>query len=264
MRLTLTCGRSILCGVMPSESRSPVFSLVIPAFNEERFLPALLDSVDAAARRFERGAEALEVLVADNASTDRTAELARDRGCRVVPVAKRSIAAARNAGVRAARGELVGVVDADMRIHPRTFDAVERALASNRVVGGATGCTLDRWSVGLAVTYAMFVPFVWLTRFDTGVVFFRRRDFEATGGYDESLRVAEDVRFLLALYQLGRKRKQRLKRLPSVKAVASTRKFDEHGDWHYVTKMPGIALGLLLRRPSTLADVERYWYEPRR
>ena len=37
---------------------------------------------------------------------------------------------------------------------------------------------------------------VWLTGFDTGVVFCRRRDLEATGGYDESLRVAEDIRFL--------------------------------------------------------------------
>ena len=237
---------------------------MIPAYNEERFLPRLLDSVEAAARGYARGAAAVEVIVADNASTDRTAELARERGCRVVPVLKRSIAAARNAGLSAARGEFVGFVDADMQIHSGTFDAIERALASDRIVGGATGCTLERWSLGLAVTYALFLPVVWLTGFDTGVVFCRSRDFEATGGYDESMRVAEDVRFLLALRQLGRRQGKRLTRLTHVKAVASTRKFDQYGDWHYLTTIPRLAAGLVLKRPASLQEIERYWYEPRR
>jgi len=249
---------------MPLEIPLPRFSLVIPAYNEERFLPRLLDSVEAAARGYARGAAAVEVIVADNASTDRTAELARQRGCRVAPVAKRSIAAARNAGFAAARGEIVGFVDADMRIHPGTFDAVEQALASDRIVGGATGVTLERWSLGLAVTFALFIPMVWLTKFDTGVVFCRRRDFEATGGYDETLRVAEDVGFLLALRRVGKKQGKRLTRLTHAKAVASTRKFDDHGDWHYLTTIPRLAVGLVLKRPSSLEEIERYWYEPRR
>jgi len=249
---------------MMSERLVPRMSLVIPAYNEERVLPRLLDSVEAAARRYAHGAAAVQVIVANNASTDRTAELARERGCDVVPVAKRSIAAARNAGFAAARGEIVGFVDADMQIHPGTFDAIETALASDRIVGGATGCTLDRWSLGLAVTYALFIPMVWLTRFDTGVVFCRRRDFEATGGYDESLRVAEDVALLFALRRVGRKQGKRLTRLRHVKAVASTRKFDEYGDWHYLTTIPRLAVGLVVRRPALLEEIERYWYEPRR
>jgi len=245
-------------------SVDPRFSLVIPAYNEERYLPRLLDSVEVAAGSYAHGASAVEVIVADNASTDRTAEIARQRGCVVVPVAKRSIAASRNAGGRAARGALVGFVDADMRIHPGTFNAIERALQSDRTVGGATGCTLDRWSLGLAVTYTVFLPVVWLTGFDTGVVFCRRADFDASGGYDESLRVAEDVDFLLSLRRLGRKRRRRLTRLRHVKAIASTRKFDEHGDWHYLTTIPRLALGMLLKHPSSLRAIERYWYEPRR
>ncbi len=249
---------------MPPDQPFPRFSLIIPAYNEERFLPRLLDSVDAAARRYAHGAAAVEVIVVDNASTDRTAELARERGCRVVPCAKRSIAAARNAGGAAARGEFVGFVDTDTRIHPDTFDAIERALASNRIVGGATGCTLERWSLGLAVTFAVLVPVVWLTGFDVGVVFCRRRDFEATGGYDESLRVAEDVRFLLELRRVGRRQGKRLTRLTHVKAVASTRKFDQHGDWHYLTTIPRLTIGLVLKHPSSLREIERYWYEPRR
>jgi 4,4'-diaponeurosporenoate glycosyltransferase len=62
-------------------------SLVIPARNEASLLPRLLDTVDTARARYQAGPGAVEVIVADNGSTDRTAEIARNRGCRVVDVA---------------------------------------------------------------------------------------------------------------------------------------------------------------------------------
>ena len=82
-------------------SAEPRFSVVIPAYNEERLLPGLLDSIDAACEIYGGGSGAIEVIVADNASTDSTASLAASRGCLVVPVEKRVIAAARNGGARA-------------------------------------------------------------------------------------------------------------------------------------------------------------------
>ena len=237
---------------------------MIPAYNEERLLPRLLDSVEAAARRYAHGPEAIEVIVADNASTDRTAEIATARGCRVVTVAKRCIAAARNAGGTEARGGIVGFVDADMQIHPGTFDAIEDALASDRVIGGATGVTMERWSLGLVVTFAIALPLVWVTQFDTGVVFCRRSDFLATGGYDESLRVAEDLNFLIALRRLAKRRRQRLVRLRGVKSIASARKFDEYGDWHYLTMFPRLTLEYLFNGRKGIGKFESYWYEPDR
>ena len=242
----------------------PRLSLVIPAFNEERYLPPLLDSVDAARAAYRGGPLAVEVIVADNASTDGTRALAAFRGCRVAPVEKRCIAAARNGGARAARGEVLAFVDADMRIHAETFNAIDATLGLDAVVGGATGVTLERWSLGLAVTYAAMVPMVWLTGFDTGVVFCRREDFEATGGYDEGRRIAEDVAFLLALRRVGRRRGARLRRLTGVKAVASTRKFDEHGDWHYWTNLFALPWMMLFRRRAADKLIERYWYAPDR
>ena len=67
------------------------------------------------------------------------------------------------------------------------------------VVAGTTGATMERWSAGIALTYVMFLPVVWATNMDIGVVFCRRDDFDAVGGYDETLKFAEDVKFLLAL-----------------------------------------------------------------
>src|SRR5881392_1315381 len=103
-------------------------SLVIPAYNEARLLPRLLDSVDAARRRY-RGA--VQVIVADNASTDETAAIAAARGCEV------------------ARGEKICFIDADSSIHPETFNAIAEALARPEIVGGATGVFPERWSAGI-------------------------------------------------------------------------------------------------------------------
>ena len=72
---------------------TPRFSLVVPAFNEANWLNGLLDTVDIARRQYRGGAYAIEVIVADNASTDATAAIAHERGCRVAHVEKRAIAA---------------------------------------------------------------------------------------------------------------------------------------------------------------------------
>jgi len=241
----------------------PDLSLVIPAYNEERYLPRLLTSLAGASARYAAAGGSVEVIVADNQSTDATARVAREGGARVVPVTERRIAAARNGGAAAARGRTLAFLDADtVRVHPETFAAVRRALEDPRVVGGATGCTLERWSVGLAVTYAMMMPLIWATGFDTGLVYCRRDDFVAIGGYPQELRLAEDVAFLSRLWRLGRGRGQRLRRLRDHKVVASTRKFDEHGDWHF--------FGLMVRAPALLFGArfdrfaDRYWYRPNR
>lgn len=64
------------------------FSLVVPAYNEERYLPRLLDSVDTARQAYRGGPAQVEVIIADNASTDATARIARERGCRMAAVEK--------------------------------------------------------------------------------------------------------------------------------------------------------------------------------
>lgn len=239
-------------------------SLVIPAHNEERYLPRLLDSLDTARDQWRRGADALEVVVADNDSTDKTAQIARDRGCRVVLVEERRIATVRNGGASIADGEILCFVDADSEVHPDTFNAIEDSLATGKIVAGATGVRMERWSLGIAVTYAIFMPMVWLTRMDTGVVFCWREDFETIGGYDERRFFAEDVQLLWDLRKIGRRRKQRLTRLRTVKALGSTRKFDAHGDWHYLSDLFGLVPKMLFSPRATSDFANKYWYGEQR
>jgi glycosyltransferase involved in cell wall biosynthesis len=239
-------------------------SLIIPARNEAAYLPRLLDTVAAARSRYRGGADAVEVIVADNASTDRTAEIARAHGCHVTRTDKRVIGAVRNTGARVARGEILAFVDADTRIHPETFNAIDEMLASGRVIAGATGIRFERLSLGIALSGIVFLPLVWLTGFDVGVVFCRRADFATIGGYREDVLFAEDLHLLMALRRLGRARGRRLGRALSARAVASTRKYDRYGDWHFFRVIWRGGLALLTQSHAADDMARDYWYSDRR
>jgi glycosyltransferase involved in cell wall biosynthesis len=84
------------------------FSVVVPAHNEENFLGDCLDSL-----LDQDFSGAYEIIVVDNNSTDRTAEVARARGVRVVSETRPGVCWARQAGTLAAGGEIVVSTDAD-------------------------------------------------------------------------------------------------------------------------------------------------------
>ncbi len=215
------------------------FSVIIPAYNEEKFLPRLFDSIEIARANYEKGA--VEVIVADNSSTDKTAEIAKASGAHVVQIRERRIASARNGGAKAARGEVFCFIDADSALHPQTFEKIDKAMSDRRFIAGATGIYLERRSPGILLAYYLMMPLCWLANMDTGVVFCRREDFEAVGGYNEELFLAEDVAFLVALKKRASQNEQKFTRITSVKALGSTRKFDEHGDWHYFSLLSQVA-----------------------
>jgi glycosyltransferase involved in cell wall biosynthesis len=239
------------------------FSLIIPAYNEELYLPRLLETVSLARSRYHGGAGAIEVIVADNNSTDATAALAQKWNCRVATVEKRVIAAARNGGAQVAQGEVLCFVDADSRIHPDTFNAIDAALAGGKVIGGATGGRFERKSLGIGLTWMMFSPLILILGLDTGVVFCRRDDYDAVGGYNEERLFAEDVQFLMDLKRLGRPRGQRFERVTSAPVILSTRKFDKYGDWHSLKAFLSFPYWHLFSRCSLDGFVKTYWYQDR-
>ncbi len=240
----------------------PHISLVIPAFNEEDFLPALLNTVDEARAQYSGDQDAIEVVVADNGSTDRTAEIAADRGCRVATVERRRIAAARNAGARIAQSDIVAFVDADSLIHPDTLNAIDRTLRDDVIIG-ATGITMSRWSLGIGVSLALLYPVIYAIGADSGVVFCRRSDWEEVGGYNERMTFAEDVDFFRRLWKLGRTRGQRFRRTTGARTVTSARKFDRHGDWHYVKAMALGLVWLATNQEALRKYAQMYWYDDR-
>ena len=239
-------------------------SLIIPAYNEEDYLPRLLESVNVACKRFTLGAPSIEVIVVDNQSTDDTAAVANEKGCLVVQENKRIIGAVRNTGAGVAQGEILAFTDADNILHPDTFNKLYNTISSPKVIGGATGVRSDRMSPGIACAYAIVVPMVWVTGMDTGVVFCRKNDFQSTGGYSESHLFGEDVDFLWRLIKYGRNRGQRFVRIRGCKAINSTRKFDQFGEWHYVRLVVKYLRSLIIRSYSIDNLARTYWYSDRR
>jgi len=179
-----------------------VISFVVPAYNEEKYLAPTLEAIHGAARA---SGEDYEIVVADDASTDATAEIARQHGARVVTVENRQIAATRNAGARAATGDRIFFVDADTTVSPAL---VAEALAAFRegAVGGGAPVRIEpapRWA---RVFMKIFVPLYFgLARWAAGCfVFCTRAAFEATGGFDERYYASEEVHFSKALKRAGR------------------------------------------------------------
>lgn len=247
-----------------NNQKSPIrFSLIIPAYNEEKFLPFLLDSVAVAKENYEGGRDAIEIIVANNMSTDMTADIALKHGCQVAHVEKRLIAAARNGGAALATGDVLCFIDGDSRIHPDTFNAINHLIKNDKVIAGATGIVPDRYSLGIIMTWVMAYIVTFFARVDAGVVFCRRQDFISIGGYNETLEYAEDIQFLTDLKILGKKRNQHFARTANAKAITSTRKFDTHGDWHYFTKMPRVGFWMLFNKSKTRSFTNKYWYEDR-
>src|SRR5258705_14016260 len=135
-----------------------MISFIVPAYNEERLLEATLAALHAAGRAV---GELYELVVVDDASTDRTALIAQRHGALLVSVTHRQIAATRNSGAREANGELFIFVDADTIVNEAVVRCAIEAMRDGAVGGGAA-VAFD----GTVPFYArLLMPvFVWLFR----------------------------------------------------------------------------------------------------
>jgi len=113
-------------------------SLIIPAHDEERLIGETLRRLRAAAEGATGDGVEFEVVVADDASSDATGAIARAAGARVARHERRQIAATRNLGARASRGELLIFVDADTWPNAEALRQAVEAMRGGAVGGGAS------------------------------------------------------------------------------------------------------------------------------
>jgi glycosyltransferase involved in cell wall biosynthesis len=179
-----------------------VISFIIPAYNEELELPATLNAIRAAASE---SGQSYEIIVVDDASTDATPEIAARAGAKVIQIDRRQIAAARNAGARAAQGDPLFFIDADTRI-TRTHITQGIAALEAGYAGGSARVAMDGsipiW--GRLLLHAFGTFYFGLNLGAGAFLFTTRRNFEAIGGFDEQYFAGEEVYFSLALRNLGR------------------------------------------------------------
>jgi glycosyltransferase involved in cell wall biosynthesis len=211
-----------------------MISFIVPAHNEELWIGKCLGSIRAA---MEEVAEPHEVIVVDDASTDSTRRIAEQLGARTLGVEHRKISAVRNAGARAALGEIFFFVDADTQVNER---AVNAALAALRAGAAGGGCVFDfdaptplwaRLILFLATLAARLIRWV-----GGCFLFCTRGAYRATGGFSESLYAGEDIAFVQALKKIGRFV------VLKPKVLSSGRKLHVAGPWDVLKLMVTIAI----------------------
>jgi GT2 family glycosyltransferase len=191
--------------LQPAASRATV---IIPARDAERSLPATLAAL-LASDPLEPPAE---IVVVDDGSSDRTAAIAERFGARVIRLKGRGPAAARNAGLRAARSDLLVFLDADCRPEPGCLAALLAPFADPAVVGVRGHYSSDQTALVARFTQleleekqARLAASQRIAVVDTACAAYRRSALLEHGGFDERYPAtsAEDVELSFRLAEAG-------------------------------------------------------------
>lgn len=201
-------------------------SVIIPAHNEEKLVLETLRCVKAALTHCD---PASELIVVDNVSTDRTAQIAAEAGATVIEEQVRNIGAVRNAGAAAANGDVFVFIDADTLVPQGLFSKIDTIMRDPGCHGGAVAVKYGKFKRWWMNWYAKGWEF-WGKVFNMrqgAAQFCSRRAFEATGGYDEAVYLGEDIEFYWKLERFARKSGGRLQFIDEPRVTTSTRRFDK-------------------------------------
>jgi len=188
----------------PDATGEPDVSFIIPVRDDERRLRACLESLRANAYPAQR----VEIVVVDNGSRDRSADVARDLGARVATVTGTRVSQLRNAGAALARGRILAFVDADHLLAPGWIGAAVEGCGADPSIGAVgslclapnDGTWVQRAYDRLRGRTSGRQPVDWL---GAGNLVVTRLAFEAVGGFDSSLDTCEDVDLCKRLRRAG-------------------------------------------------------------
>ena len=238
-------------------------SIVVPAFNEEKLLPASLRSINLAAEGFHSRGWKTELIVCDNNSTDRTAEVARAEGACVVFEPVNQISRARNTGAAAASGDWLVFVDADSHPSRELFADAADAMTNGKFIGGGVTVKLDEFFPGMSF-------FTWLWNCTSRVrkwcagsfIFCEASAFCAIGGFSAEFFVSEELDFSKRLGALGKAKGKGLIILHRHPLLTSARKMRLYSHRDYLR----LLLKMFLTQGAAVKDRAacHIWYDGRR
>jgi len=228
-----------------SEIGSPMISVIIPAHNEERYLPGTLDALaNQTYRNF-------ELLVIANGCTDGTPEIAKDRCHRLVVLPGKGLGRARNLGADLARGDILIFLDADTVLEPDALERVATGFTRKCAAGTIRGVP-DSPRLKYRLLYGLKNSLHRLSLHggSAGTIICWRDDFQEAGQFDEALQVMENSELIRRLCRFGK-----YKFIGRTAAVTSMRRYDKAGMW----KM--FRLWLKLWAQSFVVDLRNKEYE---
>ena len=199
-----------------------IFSIIIPTYNEEEYLPVLLESIK------KQSFEDYEVIVADANSTDKTREIAESYGCIVVDGGLPAVG--RNNGAKVAKGEYLLFLDSDLELTDDYLRNVIYEFRMERLGIAITQMTPlsnkldDKIFHELANDFMISVENIKPHGAGCYGIISRKELHDACGGFDEELNFGEDTDYIERLAK-----KERFKVLRNAKIGVSTRRLEEEG-----------------------------------
>ncbi len=183
----------------------PAISVVIPAYNEEKFLPKLLTSLQKQTFHLP-----YEVIVVDNNSTDKTVRIAKKFGVKVVTAQKQGYAHACNAGFEMAQAEIIARADADYIVPPTWLESIWKAFHEDprRIAVGGPLYPLESYWWENYISYPATVAWMYLLKWaGRGFLFpniaMKKKYYYQVHGFNTEISFGEDQDMCLRLKDLG-------------------------------------------------------------
>ena len=179
---------------MPLQNTSPLFSVIIPVFNREILLPRAIESV------LNQSFKDFEIIVIDDGSTDKSAQVAQSYGVRVVKRKNGGVAAARNLGIKLSKGNIIAFLDSDdewkkdkLKIQYEFFrQNPSYKIHQTDEIWIRDGKFLNKKKIHRKKEGYIFENSCELCLISPSAVAIKRELFDEVGLFDESLRVCED------------------------------------------------------------------------
>jgi len=200
----------------------PKISVVIPAYNEEKYITACLSSLK------HQIYTDFEIIIVDNASTDNTAQLARVFTDRIIFEPMLGVARARQAGFDAARGNIIVSADADTLFESdwllkiiRKFDKDRELIAICGHMIFYDGDRISRWITGSPLKFILSVNYFMGLKSFFGCNFaVRKKYFKWCGGFNLHMNQNEELELAQRLKKFGK-----IEYCPDIVAYTSVRRF---------------------------------------
>jgi len=174
----------------------PLISIIVPALNEENYIGPTLASI-----KKQDYTGDFEIVVADGMSKDRTIEVAKKYTNRIVNVNRKGVSAGRNEGAKAANGDIYIFLDADTIVCKNLLTNVSKHFKNEHVLAGTPRILTTEYGKSMILyTAANEIGINTLFKIKRPILpavclVCRKEAFWKVGGFNEDLKVAEDVEF---------------------------------------------------------------------
>ena len=217
--------------------KNPFISIIIPTLNEEKNIGFVLRAL-----RNQDYEGKYEIIVADSYSEDKTVKIAKKYADKVVLESKRSVSAGRNAGAREAKGEILVFLDADTYVLPNFLQVIEKSFKDRKVIGVQVAIISEAFGYLIHhLISSLLHEFSFLAGYPivSTVAFACRRDaFWKVGGFNEEMKLTEDIDLGLRLAKYARQNGKILIYTRETMVLTSSRRLKRLGVIRFLAKWP--------------------------